>query len=94
MKPWLSSSIDSASHCVCASAPIRTNKAAAASVRRADVVRSSTMTRSSRPAPSTSRTAVRDMTVMAGCRAIRSIRYCDMLAARSSPRMTIVTGCP
>ena len=33
------------------------------------------------------------MTVMAGCLAIRSIKYCDMLAARPPPRMTTVTGC-
>src|SRR5262249_32711265 len=92
MKPWLSSSIDSASHSVCASAPIRTNKAGAASVRRADVVTSSTTTRSRRPLPSTSRTALRNIIVMAGRWAIRSIRYRDMLAARPSPRVTRVNG--
>ena len=44
MKPLLSSTTDSASHCVWGSAPIRTNRAVAGTVRRAEVVRSSTVT--------------------------------------------------
>jgi hypothetical protein len=79
------------SQSVCGTAPMSTTSAAAGTVWVLPVFVSVKVRVSSLPTPAAAAICVVVRTSILGVALISSIRYCDIRAARESPRITMVT---